>query len=373
MLSTENRRRVSRGLAPVAALGAMTLLAACGSSSNNSSTASSGGSGGGKPAKLAIVVPAPSRYWNEPWAAAVKDAGKKYGFSGDFVGPPGSQVFNLTQQNSLIDSLAAKGYNGFGLFPGDAQGSNAELQKLNSRGIKSIAVNGCTNDPTPALFCVSTNVGPAAKYQAQELIKAIGGKGNIALLTSQATDTNTQLRIKAVKEAVAEAGGKVKLVQTVTDPGTPQDATNAISALLASKGGSLAGILSTSENPSVSMATLLTDNAQYRHIKFIGAENSPQVMSAIDKGYVTGTLFQNTYGMAYVASYSLYKVIQEGCTVRSDATFQSNDQTKKLLEAGVLVVDKSNYSQYAGKFESLPADTDKLMKAVDSQILSCSK
>jgi ribose transport system substrate-binding protein len=364
MFNTRMRGMMSRGLVPVAAIGAVTLLAACGSSS-------SGGSGNGKPAKIGIVVPAPSRYWNEPWAAAVKDAGKKYGFSGDFVGPPGSQAFNLTQQNALIDSLAAKGYTGFGLFPGNAHGSNAELQKLSSRGIKTIAVNGCTFDPTAALFCISTNVGPAARYQAEALIKAIGGAGDIALLTSQSTDTNTQLRIKSVKEAVAATGGKVRLVQIVTDPGTPQDATNAISAMLAGKGASLDGVMSTSETPSVAMATLLTDNRQYRHIKFIGAENSPQVMNAIKQGYVTGTLFQNTYGMAYVASYSLYKVIQEGCTVRPGATFQGNDQTKKFLEAGVLVVDKSNYSEFAGKFESLPSDTEKLMKAVDSDVLSC--
>jgi ribose transport system substrate-binding protein len=367
------RRNVAMATAVALALG----VAACGGSDSSGGGSASGGTSSteskssGKPANIAIVVPAPSRYWNEPWTAAANDAASKGGFKAQFVGPPGSQVFNLTQQNSLLDSLAAKGVNGFGIFPGDAQGSNAEIKKLGARGVKVITVNGCTVDPTDALFCVSTNVGPAAKYQAEQLIKAIGGEGNIALLTSQTADTNTKLRIDAVKEAVDATGGKVKLVQTITDPGSLQDAKSQISALLSAKGKSLAGIMSTSENPSVAAATLFTDNAEYRHIKFIGAENSPQVMDAIGKGYITGTLFQNTYGMAYVAAYALGKVIQDGCTVKPDATFQSNTQTKKLVEAGVLVVDKSNFDQYKQGHESLPSDTEKLLAQVNDQVLSC--
>jgi ribose transport system substrate-binding protein len=365
--------RTNLAAASVVAIGAIGLSACGGSSSSGGDTSgdSSGKKEGGKAANIAVVVPAPSRYWNEPWAAAAKEAADKGGFKAQFVGPPGSQVFNLTQQNALLDSLAAKGVNGFGIFPGDAQGSNAEIKKLSGRGVKTITVNGCTVDPTDALFCVSTNVGPAAKYQAEQLIEAIGGQGDIALLTSQTADTNTKLRIDAVKEAVAATGGKVKLVQTVTDPGTLQDAKSQISALLSARGKTLAGIMSTSENPSVAAATIFTDNAEYRRIKFIGAENSPQVMDAIEKGYITGTLFQNTYGMAYVAAYSLGKVIQDGCTVKPDAEFQENTQTKKLVEAGVLVVDKSNLDKYSQGFESLPDDTEKLVAQVNDKVLSC--
>jgi ribose transport system substrate-binding protein len=211
----------------------------------------------------------------------------------------------------------------------------------------------------------------AAKYQAEQLIKAIGGKGDIAVLTSQLTDPNTQLRIKAVREAVAATGGKVKLAQVVADIDTPQSAPPAINALLASKGKSLAGVMSTSYNPSVAMATAMTDSPQYRHIKFIGAENSPQVMNALEKGYIYGTLFQNTYGQAYIGAYVLHKAIEKGCSVRDDAPLERTPQTKKLLSAGVLIVNKDNLAEFAGKPEALPEDTDRLMKLVDEKVLSC--
>jgi ribose transport system substrate-binding protein len=319
--------------------------------------------------KISIALPGPNSYF-DPWGQAVADAAAKYGFTGTFDVPP-TDAFNLTQQNQLVDSLAGRGYTGFGLFPGDANGTNAQEQKLLDRGILSVNVNGCTYDPSPALFCVSTDVYQAAYYQAQQLIEAIGGQGDIALLTSQLTDPNTQLRIKAVEKAVEETSGKVKLVQTVADIDTPQAAPPAINALLAARGDTLAGAMATSYYPSVALATALTDNEQFRRIKGVVAENAPQVMNALEKGYLYGTLFQNTYGMAYVASYTLYKALKDKCTVREDAPFSESPQTKKLLSAGVLLVTQKNFADFKDKPESLPEDTDRLMKLVDEKILQC--
>lgn len=322
----------------------------------------------GTEAKIALVLPGPNTYF-EPWGLAVADAAKKYGFSGLFAVPP-TDAFNLTQENQLIDSLVAKGYNGIGLFPGDAHGTNAEEQKLADRGIKTINVNGCTYDPSPALFCVSTDVYAAAYYQAQELIKAIGGQGSVALLTSQLTDPNTQLRIKAFTKAIEETGGKVTLAQTIADIDTPQSAPPAINALLASKGSTLAGIMATSYYPSVALASALTDHPEFRHIKAITAEQAPQVVNALEQGYIYGTLFQNTYGQAYVAAYALYRTIHDGCTIADDAPFTKSEQTNKLLVANVLLISKELFPQFKGKPEQVPEDTDRLMGLMD-KVLKC--
>lgn len=362
MLSKHSGRRLSVVLAAILAVSVTAVFTA----TSTASTAKKASK-----AKVALVLPGPNSYFT-PWGLAAKDAAKKFGFQAVFS-VPASQAFNLTQQNQLVDSLAAKGYNGFGLFPGDAHGTNAEAQKLAARGIKVITVNGCTYDPSPILFCVSTNVYQAALYQAQQTIKAMGGKGNLAILTSQLTDPNTQLRIQAAKAAVAGTHGKVKLVQVVADIDTPQAAPPAINALLASKGKTLNGVFATSFYPSVAMATALAANPQYRHIKFIGAENSPQMMAGVKKGYITGTLFQNTYGQAYIAAVALHKVIDQGCTVSSDAPFSKTPQTKKLLQAGVLIINKANFNKYAKGPESLPYDTKRLMNLLNSKVLACGK
>lgn len=318
--------------------------------------------------KVALVIPGPNAYF-DPWRPAIADASKTYGFSGIFA-VPATDAFNLTQENALLDSLAARGYTGFALFPGDSHGTNAEEGKLTRRGISTVNINGCTYDPSPAAFCISTDIYNAAAYQASELIKAIGGSGDIALLASQLTDPNTQLRIQAVKATVAATGGKVHLVQIVADIDTPQLSPPAVNALLAARGDTLAGAMSTSYNPSIAMAVALTDNPQFRRVKFIGADAAPQVMDAIRKGHITGTLFQNTYGIGYAGAYAAYKMAHNSCTVRPDAPFSKSLQTSKQLTAGVLLVTQANVAQYPGP-ASLPDDTKRLIGAIDGQVLHC--
>lgn len=301
----------------------------------------------GQEPKISLVLPGPNSYF-DPWGQAIADAASKYGFSGTFD-VPATDAFNLTQQNQLVDSLAGRGYTGFGMFPGDANGTNAQQQKLLDRNILSINVNGCTYDPSPALFCVSTDVYEAAYYQAKQLIEAIGGEGEIALLTSQLTDPNTQLRIQAVEKAIGETNGKVTLVQTVSDIDTPQAAPPAINALLAGRGDTLDGAMATSYYPSVALATALTDNEQFRHVKGVVAENAPQVMNALEKGYLHGTLFQNTYGMAYVASYALYKALHDKCTIREDAPFQIIAADKEIACGWRLASDQGQSRGVCGK------------------------
>lgn len=318
--------------------------------------------------RIGLVVPGPNAYF-DPWRAAAADAGKAFGFAGTFAVPP-TDAFNLTQENALLDSLAARGYAGFAVFPGDTHGTNAEEGKLLRRGINTINVNGCTYDPSPAAFCISADIYKAAHTQADELIKAIGGSGDIALLASQLTDPNTQLRIQAVKDAVAATGGKVTLAQIVADIDTPQLSPPAVNALLAARGNTLAGAMSTSYNPSIAMAAALTDNPQFRHIKFIGADAAPQVMDAVRSGIITGTLFQNTYGMVYAAAYALDRMAHDKCTVRPDAPFQKSLQTARQLTSGVLLVTRDNVAQNPGP-ASLPDDTKRLVSVIDKAVLAC--
>ena len=317
--------------------------------------------------RIALVVPGPNAYFDS-WRQAVADAAKQYGFEGIFAVPP-TDAFNLTQENALLDSLAARGYAGFALFPGDSHGTDAEEGKLLRRRIPTININGCTYDPSPAAFCISTDIYKAAAYQATELIRAIGGHGDIALLASQLTDPNTQLRVKAVRDTVAATGGSVTLVQIVADIDTPQLSPPAVNALLAARGNTLAGAMSTSYNPSIAMAVALTDNPQFRRVKFIGADAAPQVMAAVKAGIITGTLFQNTYGMVYAGAYGAFRLSQ-GCTVRADAPFDKSLQTAHQLTAGVLLVTEANVAQYPGP-ASLPDDTKHLLGEIDGKVLHC--
>ena len=86
-----------------------------------------------------------------------------------------------------------------------------------AKGIPVIATAGCLNDPTKSTFCLATDVGQSAYLGTKALIEAMGGKGKIIHGTGNLVDPNTQMRIEAVKKAVAETNGAVTLVETLAD------------------------------------------------------------------------------------------------------------------------------------------------------------
>ena len=168
---------------------------------------------------------------------------------------------------------------------------------------------------------------------------------------------------------MAATDGKVTLAQVVADIDTPQLSPPAVNALLASQGATLAGAMSTSYNPSIAMAVALTDNPQFRHIKFVGADGAPQVIEAVKQGIIYGTLFQNTYGMAYAGAYAITKATKDKCKVADDAPFSASLQTKRVIESEVKLITKDNIAEYPTA--SIPSDTARLIDILDHKVFRC--
>jgi len=173
-----------------------------------------------------------------------------------------------------------------------------------------------------------------------------------------------------VKAGVDETQGKVNLVQVVSNIDSPSAAPPAVESLLASKGSDLTGMLSTDYYPSVAAASVLSGNAQFRHILFIGQDNDPTVMNALTNGYIYGTMWQNSYGQGVVAAQWLYKILAEGCKVNQNGPFTKVGSTAHFIDSGYLFVGKDMVKQYAGGMENIPATTAKVLKETNA-VLSC--
>ncbi len=366
------RGRTKQTLAFAASLSAAALCAGTATSASAATRAPAWAGAFAKMAKskikIALVPGGPNVYF-APWAAAAKAASKELGVTVSYVVPP-TPTFDPSVEISTVDSLVAKGYNAFAIFP-DGEASIIPLYtRLKARGIPVIDLAGCTSDPTPALFCFATNVEASAKYETQVLTKAMGGKGKIAFLTGLLTDANTALREAGVKQGVAASHGKVKLVQVVSNIDSPSAAPPAVESLLASKGSQLTGMLSTDYYPSVAAASVLTSNKQFRHILFIGQDNDPTVMKALEKGYIYGTMWQNSYGQGVVAAQWLYKMLANGCTVSPHAPFTKVGQTSNFINSGYFFVGRQKAAQYAHGMESIPSATKQVLGETN-KFLSC--
>lgn len=312
--------------------------------------------------KIAVVAGGPHPYFAQ-WGPATQDAARDFGVQGDYRVP---QAWDLNQQNQLLENMAAQGFNAFLVFANDANGTNSTLKDLTENGAKTAAIAACTNDPTPALFCVATESYSVAYQQTKKLIEVMGGKGNILHVAGALIDSATQLRLNGVKAAVEETHGAVKIVQTIADIDAQEAADREINGYLAAHAKDVDGIVATAWIPAVVAATSLRSIGDKR-IKMIAYNDDPIVLSAMRDGFVTGTVIQNPYGQVYAAAYILAK-LGKGCAIRSDAAWDPSPQTKRFIGSGSAYLGLPDIDKAV---DLQKAQTKELISRIDAKILSC--
>ncbi len=283
--------------------------------------------------KVAVIAGGPHPYF-APMEQAAADAKKDFGLGDDQYKVP--QDWNLNTSNQLIQSLVAQGFNAFASWPADVNASNSTFDDLVAKGFPVISIAAVINQPSSASFALSTDVGNSAYLATKALIEAMGGKGKIVHGTGYLKDLNSQKRMDAVKKAVDETNGAVTLLQTLADIDDQEAADKAINSLLAAQEANIDGIVTTAYVPSVVAATALR-NIGDKRIKMVGIDDDPVVLDAIRDGYLVGTMSQNPYGQAYIASKVLID-LSSGCVPKQDAPF--------AIDSGTLLINKDNVDTY---------------------------
>jgi ribose transport system substrate-binding protein len=311
-----------------------------------------------KPAQVKVaLIPGGSHPYFQPWKTAGAQAKADFGL-GDVTFNENSG-WDQTKQNNVLTSLAAQGYNTFGVFGVAPENINTTFASLKRQGFRVGSLASCPAGSTDnADFCLATDVQQAAYKAAKATIEAMGGKGNLVHLTGNKTDSNTQRRMAGVQQAVAETNGQVKLIDTVTDIDVDlQSAQKAVADLVAAKGTQINGIVNTAYNPAVASAAAV----KHAHlpIKVVAIDDDPTVLADIRDGSVAATVVQNPVGQAYVGSYALMK-LSTGCSMK---------QPGVVIDSGSFVVNKTNVGSYDTQRQ---ATTKTLKSDFDSKYLSCS-
>jgi ribose transport system substrate-binding protein len=338
------------------ALAATAVLAIGLAGCTQAGSTGSGSSTDASSVKIALI-PGGSHPYFQPWIKAGAQAKKDFG--------DGAVTFNetsawdQTKQNNLVNSMVANGYDAFGIFGVSPTDVNSTFTKLKSSGAATASLGSCpAGDSNAADFCLSTDVETAAYKAAKTTITAMGGKGVLAHLTGNNTDSNTQRRIAGVKKAVAETNGAVTLLPSVTDIDTDlTTAQKAVADLLAAHGSQINGIVSTAYNPAVAAAGAVKSGGL--PIKVVAIDDDPTVLGDISDGSVYATVVQNPVGQAYVGSYALTKLATKACTMSKPGV---------IIDSGSFVVTKDNVSSYD---TARQAKTTQLKKDFDSKYLSC--
>ncbi|PKP61576.1 sugar ABC transporter substrate-binding protein [Candidatus Atribacteria bacterium HGW-Atribacteria-1] len=280
----------------------------------------------------------------EPWGQVVKDYMDNTSIKCEYRA---TQHFDQEEANVIIEGMLALGYNAFAMWPGHPVSVNVTITELVNQGIPVVLIAGPAELPTDASLCIATDVKGSAMKATENLIKAIGEKGNIVNLIGALSDPNTILRKKGVEEVVARYPD-VSIIAELADIDAFEVAAMKIDSLLAARAKEIDGMVATCYVPTVVSSEALTEIGDKR-IKFIGIDDDPKVIQAIKDGYITGTMTQSPYGQAYIGLAAL-RLLKSGYTVKEGVYF---------IDSGSFLVTADNVDRYA---EILKANAMKMLE-----------
>ena len=267
------------------------------------------------------------------------------------------QDWTQDNENENVEAMAAQGYNAFSIFPADVSGARGLYEELTARGVHVVDFGQATVDPTPASFYVGTQLKEAAILATEELIKSMGGKGNI-LNVLEVPSEATLLRKAGIEEVVAATDG-VEIIQEVADMATIEDSIEKVQSALAANFDKIDGIIATGYTPTVAIAQILTEHHENggRRIHFYGIDTDATVLDAIRAGHIDGTMAQNPFGHGYI-SMVLLKYLKDGYMPKDGA---------HAIDAGVVPVTRDNIDTYQNDVADL---TRSIIESLESEYLT---
>ena len=165
--------------------------------------------------------------------------------------------------------------------------------------------------------------------------KALGGKGEVAIVTGQLGASNLNERIAGIKKSLA----KYPDIKIVATEGTEDDLAKAVSvdeALLRGHPG-LKGIFGVSQVGGPSVAKVLATkefSAKKGEVKVFAFDDLPDTVKGVKEGFIQGIMVQRPVTMGKFAVEHLV------------AQINGTEKAPKDLDTGVTVVDAANLGSY---------------------------
>ncbi|MCS7254146.1 MAG: sugar-binding protein [Armatimonadota bacterium] len=254
---------------------------------------------------IAIV---PKALTGEYWARCkrgVMKAQEELGVRVDFIGPP-SEV-DVDKQVEIVENLISRGVDGIGISPCDGDALVPVIEKAIAKGIPVVTVDSDAN--TDKRLCyIGTDNRKAGRVAGEQMVKLLGGKGKVLIITGVPGAQNLMERVAGFKEVVSKHPG----IKIISEQACQSDQVLALNiaenALTADK--DLAGIFGVNAFGAPGAAQAVESRGLAGKVKIVGFDAMPDTLKFCADGVVQAIVEQRPYRMGYLAVKLLKDAIE---------------------------------------------------------------
>ena len=277
-------------------------------------------------------------YWQEA-EAGLRDIAKTTGVKVELTGPA---TFSPSEELTAFQQAVAQHPSGILVSVSDPQSFKGPIDAAISQGLPVICIDADDPESRRVLF-IGTDNFRAGQDSGKRMADLLGGQGRI-LLIALAGQLNTDERVRGVNEALKKYPG-IKIAQTIDDKGDPRNANDAVSALLQKK-EKIDGIIGLEASGGSGAAEALHRLDMTGKIKIVAFDKDPQTLEGIERGWITATVVQKPYVMAFYGVRFLDDLHHNAVHEFKDWATAPTAPLPTFVDTGTAVVDSSNLAAF---------------------------
>jgi ribose transport system substrate-binding protein len=254
----------------------------------------------------------------------------------------GPATFSPSEELTAFQQAVSQHPSGILVSVTDPQSFKGPIDAAISQGLPVICIDADDPESRRVLF-IGTDNFRAGQDSGKRMGDLLGGQGRI-LIIALAGQLNTEERVRGVNEALKRYPG-IKIAQTIDDKGDPRSANDAVSALLQKK-EKIDGIIGLEASGGSGAAEALHRLDMTGKIKIVAFDKDPQTLEGIERGWITATVVQKPYVMAFYGVRFLDDLHHNAVHEFKDWATAPTAPLPTFVDTGTAVVDSSNLAAF---------------------------
>ncbi|MBC8064484.1 MAG: substrate-binding domain-containing protein [Chlorobia bacterium] len=321
------------------------MIAGCGDKHPQEGTTGTASGSGEKKLRIAVI---PKGTTHEFWKAVrtgAEEAGKEFNVEIIWKGP--LKEDDLNDQIKVVEDFTTQGVDGIVLAPLNDTAMKTPVENAKKSDIPVVIFDSDLKD-TEVVSFVATDNEKGGKAAGEEMIRLLGGNGNVVVLRYQEGSASTMNREKGFLDVMKASTG-IKILSDnryagATVESAQTEAENLLSGFKKPDGSlNVEGIYCPNESSTFGMLRALQTNGWAGKVKFVGFDSSVKLIEGLSKGEINALILQNPRKMGYLGVKTMVEHLKKTPVekrVDTGAELVTGDNMKDPAIAKLLEVPK---------------------------------
>ena len=275
--------------------------------------------------------------FDDVWLTLVRDAMTKWAKNHPDVEITIVDANNdSAKQQGQVENFLAQGMNAVVILPVDTAATGPMTKAVVKAGKPLVYVNRKpSNLPKGVVYCGSNSI-EAGVMNMEELGKAMGGKGNVAILMGELSNEAAIGRTDGIKKVVKEKFPDIKIVREQTGNWKREQGKTIMENWLAS-GQEIDGVASNNDEMALGALQAIKAAGKLGKIPVGGTDGSHDALESMSKGELNNTVFQDPVGQGEEAVNAAYLLVKK-------------EPNPKVVDGNIWIayqpINKENYKSF---------------------------